>query len=215
MQGARGIFFRVTLSSHGYTVVAKGTVPEFSEDLRHEAIVYRQLRPLQGLCVPICLGAVDLEHPYYYDFRVRVVQLLFLSWAGNRMDDDNLAEDVRCMWSQELVRSVDAIHQVGVLHGDIRVPNMLWSPEVERVMLIDFERSVVVGAPRRALIPKSPNPKSKWSSKRNIKRKRSSNENIKKKRSSNPEVDFGINNGKCRDYQHLIRIESSMAKGVF
>lgn len=81
-QGARGALFKITLSSHGYTVVAKGTVPAFVQDLRHEAEVYRRLQAIQGIYMPICLRAADLVYPYYYDFRVRIVHIIFLSWGG-------------------------------------------------------------------------------------------------------------------------------------
>ena len=53
IQGARGALFKVTLTSHGYTVVGKGTVLAFVKDLRHEAEVYRWLTTVQGVHVPI------------------------------------------------------------------------------------------------------------------------------------------------------------------
>ena len=84
-QGARGVLFHVTLLTHGYTFVAKDTVPEFVEDLEHETAVYHRLQLVQGVYVPVFLGAVDLRdlgRVYYYDLRVRVVYMMFLSWAG-------------------------------------------------------------------------------------------------------------------------------------
>lgn len=60
-QGARVALFQVTLLGYGYTFVAKGTVPAFVEDLKHEEVVYRQLECLQGVCVPVFLGAIDLR----------------------------------------------------------------------------------------------------------------------------------------------------------
>jgi hypothetical protein len=41
--GARGTLFKVRLASHGYTFAAKGTVPAFVSDLRHELRVYQRL----------------------------------------------------------------------------------------------------------------------------------------------------------------------------
>ena len=32
----------------------------------------------------------------------------------------------------------------GVEHRDVRLPNVLWNPEVGNVMLVDFERSEIV-----------------------------------------------------------------------
>jgi hypothetical protein len=40
-QGACGALFRLTLESFGYTSVSKGTVTAFTEDLKHEGLVYR------------------------------------------------------------------------------------------------------------------------------------------------------------------------------
>jgi hypothetical protein len=147
-QGARGIMFKVTLEAYGYTVIAKGTVLAFLKDLQHEAVVYQRLQHLQGICVPVFLGSVDLKQPYYYDFQVRVIHMMFLSWGGERIGDC-IAEDTRQERSQELVRSVHAIHSTGVIHGDIREPNALWNIERGQVMLIDFERAVLVSPPQR------------------------------------------------------------------
>ncbi|KAJ4308780.1 hypothetical protein N0V84_011896 [Fusarium piperis] len=72
--GARGVLFRVTLLVYGYTFVSKGTVRAFIPDLEHEAAVYDRLRPIQGVNVPVFLGAIDLRSMnkiYYYDHRVR------------------------------------------------------------------------------------------------------------------------------------------------
>jgi hypothetical protein len=143
-QGARGIMFKVTLGAYGYTVLSKGTVLAFVEDLQHEAVVYQRLQRLQGVCVPVFLGSVDLDRPYYYDFQVRVIHMMFLSWGGERMSEGSFAEEVRQERSQELVRSVRAIHSMAVVHGDIREPNVLWNSETGRVMVIDFERAVLL-----------------------------------------------------------------------
>jgi hypothetical protein len=49
MHGSRGALLKVTLSSHGYTVPAKCTVPEFADQSRHDAAIYDKLRPIQGI----------------------------------------------------------------------------------------------------------------------------------------------------------------------
>ena len=163
-QGARGVLFRVTLGGYGYTFVAKGTVLAFVDDLKHEALVYRRLQPLQGVSVPVFLGAVDLERSYYYDFRVRIIHMMFLSWGGDRLDDGNMSADIQQRRSRELVRSVRDVHKLGVLHGDVREPNALWNSEARRVMLVDFERAVLVDTLRPPLSHIGLNPKRKRSS---------------------------------------------------
>ncbi|KAK2768388.1 hypothetical protein FQN54_000243 [Arachnomyces sp. PD_36] len=152
--GARGVLFRVTLLEYGYTFVSKGTVEEFVEDLEHEAIVYHRLQPLQGVCVPVFLGNIDLRdisRIYYYDFRVRVVYMMFLSWAGDKLDVTTLDLE------RELLRSVRRLHTMGVAHTDVRKPNALWSRETRRVMMIDFERAVLMDPPRAPLTQLVPN----------------------------------------------------------
>lgn len=36
------------------------------------------------------------------------------------------------------------IHGAGVLHRDIRMANLVWNEEKKRIMVIDFERAVIV-----------------------------------------------------------------------
>lgn len=80
--GARSVLFKVTLLAYGYTFVSKGTVRAFVKHLEHEATVYKQLKPLQGTLVPVFLGSLDLRtigRTYYFDHRVYVIHMTFLS----------------------------------------------------------------------------------------------------------------------------------------
>ena len=79
MQGARGALFKVTLTSYSYTMVGKGTVQVFIKDLRHEAEVYQRLMIIQGVHIPVFLGSIDLDEPYYYDAGIRIMHLILLS----------------------------------------------------------------------------------------------------------------------------------------
>jgi predicted Ser/Thr protein kinase len=141
-QGARGIMFKVTLSAYGYTALGKGTVDAFVDDLQHEATVYSRLQRLQGVCVPVFLGAFDLPRPYYYDFKVRIVHMMFLSWSGDHIEDLGSVKDEELELQRrerELARSLRSIHMAGILHKNIRTANILWYAETQRVFLIDFE----------------------------------------------------------------------------
>ena len=157
IQGARGALFKVTLTSHAYTVVGKGTVLAFVKDLRHEAELYRRLKPVQGVHVPIFLGSIDLDKPYYYDAGIRIVHPMLLSWAGECPDGSKTSVSRNGpRWTSDLVRAVNAIHGAGVLHRDIRMPNLLWNKETKRIMVIDFERAeIVVKDIQPALLPMS------------------------------------------------------------
>ena len=66
IHGARGGLLKICLTSHGYTFGAKGTEQHNHERLRHEHGIYRQLLPLQGNHVPVCLGLMKLRQVYYY-----------------------------------------------------------------------------------------------------------------------------------------------------
>ncbi|KAH7124536.1 hypothetical protein EDB81DRAFT_663994, partial [Dactylonectria macrodidyma] len=59
--GAPGVPFQVTMLAFDYTFVSKGTVRAFICDLELEAAVYERLRPIQGVNVPVFLGAIDLR----------------------------------------------------------------------------------------------------------------------------------------------------------
>ncbi|KAL6365680.1 hypothetical protein LRP88_01681 [Fusarium phalaenopsidis] len=60
-EGSRGVLFQLTLLEYGYTFVSKGTVAAFIEDLEHEVAVYQHLHRLQGITVPVFMGAIDLR----------------------------------------------------------------------------------------------------------------------------------------------------------
>lgn len=86
IHGSRGTLLKVTLSSHGYTVPAKCTVPEFRDYLRHEAAAYNSLRPIQGIYVPLHLGSIDPIHPYSYDGIAYLEHMMLLSPGGLPLD---------------------------------------------------------------------------------------------------------------------------------
>ena len=64
-QGWRGALFRITLASHGYVFVAKGTVERNVRYLKRESEIYQHLEPLQGTAIPVYLGSIDLVHCRY------------------------------------------------------------------------------------------------------------------------------------------------------
>src|SRR5271163_277652 len=64
LRSYHGALFSITLSSHGYTFVGKGTVEAFVSDLRHEGHIYERLKSEQGRAVPVYLGNMDLNRTY-------------------------------------------------------------------------------------------------------------------------------------------------------
>ncbi|KAK1701889.1 uncharacterized protein BDZ83DRAFT_746066 [Colletotrichum acutatum] len=149
--GARGVLFKVSLLAYGYTFVSKGT---------REAAFYKRLRVIQGVYVPVFLGSIDLRtinRTYFYDHRVYIVHMSFLSWGGQDLYEmkrtDCGVEDLEAMKT----RSLNEIRALGVEHHDAKRENMLFSKEVKGIMLIDFERAQSVKPGRPPLAQLVPN----------------------------------------------------------
>ncbi|KAL2174850.1 uncharacterized protein P884DRAFT_263092 [Thermothelomyces heterothallicus CBS 202.75] len=157
-QGARGVLFQVTLLAYGYTFVSKATTARFVRELEHEAQVYECLRPLQGDCVPVFLGAVDLRQVgrrYYYDIGVHLVHMMLVSWGGCSLDEVEVSDMAKV--EREVMQAVRALHPLGVAHTDVRDTNILWNAETEQAMVIDFEQAVLSERLWQALGPIAPN----------------------------------------------------------
>ncbi|KAI5362607.1 hypothetical protein J4E82_011684, partial [Alternaria postmessia] len=93
-----------------------------------------------GIHVPVHLGNIDLETPYYYEGIVDLVHMMFLSFGGHLISQHLTAEN-KALVSEQVRLSADAIHRLGVLHRDLMLRNILWNEETGHVMVIDFERA--------------------------------------------------------------------------
>ncbi|PHH66325.1 hypothetical protein CDD82_1567 [Ophiocordyceps australis] len=155
LDGSRGVLFKVTLLAYGYTFVSKATVRAFVDELNHEATVYKRLKKLQGIIVPVFLGSIDLSSMkkiYYYAHRVYLVHMTFLSWGGTDIARTEKTPNMDyASLETKSIQSLEALHQEGVIHTDARLPNMLVNSETNGVMIIDFERSILLEPPRRPL----------------------------------------------------------------
>ena len=47
-------------------------------------------------------------------------------------------------FDREVIRFEGEIARLGVKHGDLRLPNMLWNDEIDGVMFIDLERATEI-----------------------------------------------------------------------
>ncbi|KAL9102056.1 MAG: hypothetical protein Q9163_002764 [Psora crenata] len=163
IHGARGALFKVSLTSHGYTLAAKCTTIDFVANLRHEATIYKRLSSIQGIHIPVYLGNLDLVHPYSYLGFATIVHMMFLSFGGTPFYP-SVTADNQVQMMERLERSIQAIHQLGVQHRDMAPRNILWHTELSQVMIIDFERAEVLER-RVALGTISPNRRGKRSTK--------------------------------------------------
>ncbi|KAM4061551.1 kinase [Hirsutella rhossiliensis] len=139
VSGARGSLFKVRLSSHGYTLVAKGVESLDLACLQHENEMYDRLRPIQGKHIPVCLGSIDLVRPCHSDSGV-YVHFMFLSWAGQPLF--NRADLAFKAGIDDAVSTIlKAVHKLRVLHRDAEPRNILYNTNTGKLMLVDFERA--------------------------------------------------------------------------
>lgn len=121
-------------------MLAKCAPSDFVAFLRHEATIYEQLRTIQGHSVPVHLGNLDLEQPYYYEGIAKLVHVMFLGYGGTPIYQQwrNLNHDSAL---RQVEKCFKAIHERGVLHRDVMPRNILWDSDSGRATVIDFERS--------------------------------------------------------------------------
>jgi tRNA A-37 threonylcarbamoyl transferase component Bud32 len=145
MKGSRGALFKVRLSSHGYTLVAKGMEKVKRKYLVHESKVYDHLRSIQGSRIPVSLGILNLELPYYYDAGI-YFSMLLLSWGGRSLHQCLSPQNEACILNQ-VNRTLRELHGQQVLHKDVEPRNWLWDEQQGRLMLVDFERAEIRSRP--------------------------------------------------------------------
>ncbi|KAI1463978.1 uncharacterized protein F4812DRAFT_463035 [Daldinia caldariorum] len=150
LSGSVGSLFKICLSSHGYTVVAKGVQSDNLARLQHENKVYDQLRTIQGKYVPVCLGTIDLVRPYYYNGGI-FKHFLFLGWAGRPFFDLPDQADKTAIVNA-VTAGFKAVHELHVLHGDAEPRNIVYNPYNGEVMIVDFERSKLLNRKPLSLI---------------------------------------------------------------
>ncbi|KAG6184032.1 hypothetical protein E4U36_002345 [Claviceps purpurea] len=114
--------------------------------LQHEADIYKQLEPIQGVHVPVFLGAIDLRkmNKFYWIYpEIRVVHFMFLSWGGYCIDRYEMAqfEISPERLEEQAEKTMVSVHDKGVIHQDVRWENVLFNPETNGIMMIDFERA--------------------------------------------------------------------------
>lgn len=139
---SRGALLRITLVVYDYTFVCKWTVRAFVKDLQRETAVYERLRPLQDVSVPMFLGSIDLwptNKIYFYDHRVYIVYMLFMSWGGYKLHHCNPTDYVAGQLATKTLQSLLSTHREGIVRKDVRRNNLMFNPGLNRVMIIDFE----------------------------------------------------------------------------
>ncbi|KAI4194728.1 MAG: hypothetical protein LQ346_003619 [Caloplaca aetnensis] len=152
-QGRTGRLFKLTLASHGYTFVGKGTVKYYVPKSKHEARVYKCLKERQGQSIPVHLGNIDLLRPWI-ECNFDIVHMLLMSYAGECIDE-NIARGEGDRGGRKEARDFDReCLQIGVLHTDTYVRNMMWSDESQQIMFVDFDCTILfdLGRPPKRVL---------------------------------------------------------------
>ncbi|MDI1493605.1 MAG: hypothetical protein OHK93_005397 [Ramalina farinacea] len=140
------VIFRITLISHGYTLVGKATQLTTVRRLRREREAYLVLRKMQGKKVPVLLGDFYLVEPWSLSPEdvgphsgSEMVYMLLLSHVGRPISSDETQR--RCNIG-EIRKFCKDMRGKGIQlePNEIRTRNMIWNKELERLMFIDFER---------------------------------------------------------------------------
>lgn len=113
---------------------------EILPELRFEASVYRRLSSLQGECVSVCLG----NQVFTVD---DIKAVLILSYEGPALHTmsttSSLVDTIPSAAKEQALQDLSRIHSLGVVHGDLKLPNLVWNSAKQRIVFIDFGCSYV------------------------------------------------------------------------
>ncbi|GLA05248.1 hypothetical protein AnigIFM60653_005724 [Aspergillus niger] len=135
--GLSGTPLKVTCAKYGYTVVGKGTTCFMWPQLEREADVYQILDTIQGYDVPVFLGKVNMQQTFHLHGVGKLRHMLMMGWGGEPIDEAAY-EQGAC--KKYLKKALTPVRDLGVLHGDLSAGHLLWNEELNRLMLIDFNR---------------------------------------------------------------------------
>jgi len=102
-----------------------------SEDRDQEAAVYVHLKSLWGKYIPSLRVSTPLE--FFHALIIEYVDGVPLSRAN-----------INAKVEAAVLEAFNAIHSLGVIHGDVRNENILVAEGGSRVWIIDFERSSIL-----------------------------------------------------------------------
>lgn len=144
INGAVGFLYQIRLPAWGYTVVAKGTRPEHLSALNHEAMIYRHLKSLQGIHIPMYLGTFKLKLPLWYMGFVPIEHMMLMSFGGYSLNHLHCPASIP---ADQAVMGLQAIHACGILQRDMAPRNVLYDPRRKCITWHDFGRATTCARP--------------------------------------------------------------------
>ena len=91
-----------------------------------------------------------MAQSYFLHGAGEIQHMLLMAWGGEPLSQSQ--------WQDKLSgvkKSHATIRELGVHHGDVRLPNTLWNSELNRVLIIDFHKSELLKTQTK--IPKRKN----------------------------------------------------------
>lgn len=147
--GEYATMLKITSFLYGYTVLGKGTTSRLWEKVSREAEIYGVLKQAQSTAVPVFLGTIDLHNSYFLHRCGAINHILLMGWGGENLNDEQTKE-----LQHAIKRTRKKVRSLGVIHGNFSHETMLWdtdllwNPELQRVLAIDFHRSVLDSRPK-------------------------------------------------------------------
>ena len=140
------VIFRMILTSHGYTLIAKATQMRTVGKLRREREAYLVFRKKQGKKVPVLLGDFFFAKPWSLSPKdvgpnsgSGLVYMLLLSYAGRPISSWE-AQTFGNLRKVQKFREYMRGKGIKLESDEIQTRNMTWNDELERLMFLDFER---------------------------------------------------------------------------
>lgn len=143
--GRVGGMFRLTVTGHGYTLVAKAVRARDSNLLLREKSLYMVMEAQQGVRIPVCMGTIELNRPIVAprQFVEPLTHMMLMSYVGRALDcagherqlekrgvnvDDEAERTQIELWERERL-------------DETGFNNLTWSEELGRVCRIDFDHA--------------------------------------------------------------------------
>lgn len=69
--------------------------------------------------------------------------MLLMSWGGKSADEFEALKNAPKL-KHKILETITEVRRAGINQMDVRLPNLLWNQEVQRVILIDFGRATII-----------------------------------------------------------------------
>lgn len=108
----------------------------------NECEAYEQLHPLQGICIPAFFGTTEFDESWKTSLNIRydIKGILIQYIDGLSLEEikpNSPTALANCHLGQAILLNFEKLSNLGVLHGDVRLPNIIVQND-GRIFFIDF-----------------------------------------------------------------------------